>query len=309
MSPKARLLADAAKHAPNEFARDESLLVGNARGLRVDAAKSMLEFWKARANPDDADDAEQRRFEARAVFLSQTLDGMWRLDGMLPAELGEVLAGELDRRSRALYESDRSEADANGTPLARTAAQRRADALVEMALHASVNEDGATINRPAVTAVIHVDQVTDPATQPGDPVGRSEHGQPVTKTTAERLLCDCAMSRVVLDANSAQVHPSALTSRRAGAGATKGALGTTRSVVCIADPAPTATTATACIPTGASPTHPARDRHTPPRHASTFHHHRVHEGGFNVERLPDGALAFRRPDGTPLTVPKDRVRA
>ncbi len=204
---KARLLADAAKHAPDAFVRDESLLVANAQSLRVDAAKSMLEFWKARANPDDADDAEQRRFEARAVFLSQTLDGMWRLDGMLPAELGEVLAGELDRRSRALYESDKALADANGTPLARTAAQRRVDALVELALHASVNEDGATINRPAVTAVIHVDQVTDPATQPGDPVGRSEHGQPVTKTTAQRLLCDCAMSRVVLDANSARVDP------------------------------------------------------------------------------------------------------
>ena len=81
---KARLLADAAKPRPGCVRRDETLLVGNAQGLRVDAAKSMLEFWKARANPDDADDAEQRRFEARAVFLSQTLDGMWRLDGMLP---------------------------------------------------------------------------------------------------------------------------------------------------------------------------------------------------------------------------------
>ena len=237
------------------------------------------------------------------MFLSQTLDGMWRLDGMLPTELGEVLAGELDRRSRALYESDKAAADADGTPLARTAAQRRADALVELALHASVNEDGATINRPAVTAVIHVDQVTNPATEPGDPVGQSEHGQPVTKTTAERLLCDCAMSRVVLDANSVPISFSATINGRADATAIRGALGMTRSVVCIADPAPTARTATACIPAGAPPTHPARDHHTPLRHAPTSHH-RVHEGGFKVQRMPDGQLEFRRPDGTALAVPK-----
>ncbi len=155
-------LADAASHAPDEFARDETMLVANARGLRVDVAKSMLEFWKARANPDDADDAERRRFEARAVFLSQTLDGMWRLDGMLPGELGEVLAGELDRRSAP-------STNQTGPQRTRTAHRWRApprsdagDVLVELALHASVNEDGATINRPAVTAVIHVDQITDP---------------------------------------------------------------------------------------------------------------------------------------------------
>ena len=300
---KARLLADAAKHAPAAFARDEALLVGNAQGLRVDAAKSMLEFWKARANPDDAGDAEQRRFEARAVFLSQTLDGMWRLDGMLPGELGEVLAGELDRRSRALYESDKAVADADGTPLARTAAQRRADALVELALHASVNEDGATINRPAVTAVIHVDQVTDPDTRPGDPVGRSEHGQPVTKATAQRLLCDCAMSRVVLDANSVPVD-----------------LGLTARL-----PSPAQRRALAARDGGC--TFPGCDRHpgwTSAHHLvhwindgptdienltllCTFHHHRVHEGGFKVRRMPDGTLEFRRPDGTPLAVPKQRA--
>ena len=228
--------------------------------------------------------------------------GAWT--GCCPAELGEVLAGELDRRSRALYESDRSEADANGTPLARTAAQRRADALVELALHASVNEDGATINRPAVTAVIHVDQITDPATQPGDPVGRSEHGQPVTKTTAQRLLCDCAMSRVVLDANSVPVDLGM--TARLPSPAQRRALAA-RDGGCMfpgCDRPPGWTSAHHLV-------HWIKDGPTDLQNLTllcTFHHHRVHEGGFNVQRMPDGTLEFRRPDGTPLTVPKDRVQ-
>ena len=38
----------------------------------------------------------------------------------------------------------------------------------------------------------------------------------------------------------------------------------------------------------------------------TFHHHRVHEGGYGLRRLPNGQLEFTRPDGTTLTVPKHR---
>jgi hypothetical protein len=30
------------------------------------------------------------------------------------------------------------------------------------------------------------------------------------------------------------------------------------------------------------------------------HHRAVHEEGYRIERLPDGALQFRRPDGRPL---------
>ncbi len=136
-------------------------------------------------------DACRNRLDAAAAHVAGVSDAqaMWAGDGarssawwiaahgeaargaaVRDVKLGEVLAGELDRRSRALYESDRSEADANGTPLARTAAQRRADALVDIALHASLNEDGATINRTAVTAVI-LHQITYPSPLPPEHVG------------------------------------------------------------------------------------------------------------------------------------------
>ena len=234
------------------------------------------------------------------MFLSQTLDGMWRLDGLLPAELGEILATELDRRTRALYKADKAVADATGTPIDRSTPQRRADALLELALQSKTNGDGGSMNAPAITAVIRVDQVTNPDTQPGDPVGQTEHGHPVTKTTAERLLCDCAMSRVVLDADSVPVD-----------------LGVTARL-----PSPAQRRALAARDGGC--TFPGCDR--PPGWTQAhhvihwindgptdldnlallchFHHHRVHEGGFGATRAPDGTMTFTRPDSSIITVPK-----
>ena len=204
---KAQLLAGAAKHAPDAFVDDESGLLAKAKGLRVDQTKVMLEFWKAHANPDYAQDEHECQFQARSVFLSQTMDGMWRLDGLLTPEMGEILATELERRTRALYKSDKAVSDANGTQIERSTPQRRADALLDLALQSQTNGDGGSINLPAITAVIRVDQITDPDTKPGDPVGQTEHGHPVTKATAERLLCDCArshpMQRVSLPSQAA----------------------------------------------------------------------------------------------------------
>ena len=70
---KAGLLADAARHAPEVFASDESGLVDKAKGLRVDQAKRMLEFWKDLANPDDAIDDAERKFQARDRVLVPNL--------------------------------------------------------------------------------------------------------------------------------------------------------------------------------------------------------------------------------------------
>jgi hypothetical protein len=51
---KARLLAAAAKAAPERFSVDEDLMVSAAATRRVDQVRKALEFWVARANPDGA---------------------------------------------------------------------------------------------------------------------------------------------------------------------------------------------------------------------------------------------------------------
>ena len=203
---KVRLLAEAAREAAEPFTAQESFLTGEVQRLTVADAARFLTAWRARANPDGAQDRAAKQHDERSVHLSQTFGGMWRLDGALEPEAGEILRNELDRRCRLLYKAQKAEAAAAGERLAITPAQRRADALFELALQATAaGDDGGTINVPALTAIIDVDTLADPATQPTDVVGETEAGEPVLAETALRWACDCHHSRVVLGPDSVPV--------------------------------------------------------------------------------------------------------
>ncbi len=301
---KARLLADAASVAPQVFAEHEGALVEHALGLRVDQTAKVLEFWKAHADPDGAEAREAAQHEARSVHLSQTSRGMWVLAGKLTGEAGEVLRNELDRRARAAFRSEKALADANGTVVETTAAQRRADALVELAMQAmAANDSGTALKAPSVTATVRVDDLADLPADGTTVVGETEHGQAVPAVTARRWLCDCNIGRVVLGPDSVPVD-----------------LGVSARL-----PSPAQRRALAARDRGC--VFPGCDRHAGWASAHhlvhwidggatdldnlallcVFHHHRVHEGGYGVRRLPSGALEFTRPDGTILSVPKGRA--
>ena len=205
---KVRLLADVARDAAEPFAAQESFLTGEVQRLTVADAARFLAVWRVRANPDGAQDRAAKQHDERSVHLSQTFGGMWRLDGALEPEAGEILRNELDRRCRLLYKAQKTEAEAAGATLAITPAQRRADALLELALQATAAGDqGGTINVPALTAIIDVDTLADPATHPTDVVGETEAGEPVLAETALRWACDCHHSRVVLGPDSVAGRP------------------------------------------------------------------------------------------------------
>ena len=110
-------------------------------------------YWKQLADPDGADAADEERKNARNVFLEASFTGMWLGQMTLDPVSGSIVAGELNRLEHDLFEADCAEAKERlGRPgrideLARTSAQRRADALVEMATRsASAPADGI---RPA----------------------------------------------------------------------------------------------------------------------------------------------------------------
>ncbi len=86
-----------------------------ASTLRVAELRKALEFWLARADLDGAEDADAHHHAARGEHLSQTFEGMWRLDGQLTPEAGQILADALDRRVRELSDAARAQADAEGT--------------------------------------------------------------------------------------------------------------------------------------------------------------------------------------------------
>ncbi len=269
--------------------------------MRVDQVPIVLARWRALV--DTAGEAERaaRDHAERSLHISSTFGGAWRTDGNLTAELGEIFRNAIDHRARARYRAEKAEADANGEKVTSTAAQRRHDALHELLLQATAAGDaGNGVNVPAITAVIDVTKLTD--AKPAEIVGETEAGTPVTAATALRWCCDAGISRVLTDATSTPVdlgHTARLPNRaqrRALAARDRGC------------------TFPGCDrpPGWTSAHHLIHWIHGGPTSLwnqtllCSFHHHRVHEGGYGLERLANGELRCTRPDGTTLTVPKRR---
>jgi hypothetical protein len=137
---QAKAIAAARRHrTESAMARDEALLVAQAADMGFEDFYRALCYWKQLADPDGADAAEEERKASRDVFLEESLGGMWLGQMTLDPISGSIVSGELNRLEHDLFEADCAEAKerlgrtARIDELSRTSAQRRADALVEMA--------------------------------------------------------------------------------------------------------------------------------------------------------------------------------
>ena len=150
----------------DQLLRDEKLLVSHARDLEYDRFAQAMRYWIELADTDAADERAAEREANRAVHASRTYDGRIRLDGWLDPVAGAEWAAELHRLEQRLFEADWADARAvhgeraNRTHLARTADQRRADALHEMGRRSAAH----TGDRPAPAAKpvlnLHMDYET-----------------------------------------------------------------------------------------------------------------------------------------------------
>jgi uncharacterized protein DUF222 len=142
------------------FERDEALLVAHARTLTFRHFARTVAYWSQLADPDGAEKTADAQYESRRVHLSQTFGGCWRLDGLLDPISGSILAGALQRIEKELFAADWAEAKArvgdnvSTADLSRTPAQRRADALVEMARRAGAVRSGGRLPDPLFTVVV-----------------------------------------------------------------------------------------------------------------------------------------------------------
>jgi 5-methylcytosine-specific restriction endonuclease McrA len=249
----------------------------------------------------------------RALHVYQAEDGMVVLKGRLEPEVGALVMQALAAARESLYQRARERARASGgfgdvsaeTP---PVSQQQADALAllaETALHHGL-DPGAPGERYQV--VVHVDApvLADPE-QPGQSV--LEGGARVSAETSQRLACDA--SRVVMrhdeegrlleiGARTRTIPPAlrrALHHRDQGCRFPGCGLRFTQGH------------------------HLRHWAHGGPTTLSNLallcrrHHRAVHEEGYQVARLPDGALQFRRPDGRPLpevpppaAVPEDPIK-
>jgi len=144
------LLAGARTPATAEaMARDEEMLVAQARTLRHDQFTRVLAYWHQHADPDGTEDAAANQRDGRFLNLSRGLGGTWVGSFEFDPIAGAVFDNALRRIEAELFEQDRAEArqrlgeDVKPSDLSRTPRQRRADAATEMARRSgSVAKDG-----------------------------------------------------------------------------------------------------------------------------------------------------------------------
>ena len=149
----------------------------DARQLRYVTAQ--LRHW---LDPDGSLKDANRDYERRHLYLSELLDGMFAIDGMLDAEGGSLLRSALDALMGPPERDD-----------GRTTSQRRADALVEMAERqldqGELPQRGC--QRPHLMLVA---QTATLSSEPGAPAAELESGQPVPGEMARRIACNASLS-------------------------------------------------------------------------------------------------------------------
>jgi len=126
------------------LARDEEMLVTQAKRLRFEQFARAASYWDQLADPDGTEAVAEARRARRDVYLEPSVSGMYLGQMTLDPISGSIVASELERIEQELFKADWAKAreesgkDPSLDDLCRTSAQRRADALVEMATRSSV---------------------------------------------------------------------------------------------------------------------------------------------------------------------------
>jgi hypothetical protein len=131
-----------------QFSGHEELLVRLCKPLRYAEAVKVVEYWRYHADAAACEDEAERRDAGRRASAAVTLDGMVDVQAWLDPVGGTAFRNELDRLERQLYLADKK------TGNQRTATQRRADAIVEMATRSRTAQPGGLRPRPLVTVLV-----------------------------------------------------------------------------------------------------------------------------------------------------------
>jgi hypothetical protein len=173
------------------FAEHEQVMVEALAPLTARQAGLAMSRWAAYASALVGGE-EAPGSDERALYLSPGLDGGGELSGRLDAAGYEIVAAAI---AAALTQDGLDEPP-------RTVAQRRADAMVDVARFFLDHADVASVGRrrrPHVTVTM---TLADLEARVG---ARTPDGSPVAASTVQALLCDAAVHRFVSDGASVVV--------------------------------------------------------------------------------------------------------
>jgi hypothetical protein len=172
--------------------RDAPALLDDAIGQSFDEFERRARTWEALADPDSDRDRNERAHANRDVRIRPRPEGGWTITGNLAeldgCEVNEIFAWFIDAQWHTDWADARSRlGDAATTnDLARTEAQRRADAFVAMAKAAASAAPGS--QAPKTTVNILIDDKTFDAHLRGESVDPRRYRDVVVRTQSGRRL-------------------------------------------------------------------------------------------------------------------------
>ena len=186
-----QLIAEARDRHRDEFAEHEEVFADIATYLSVKDMRRAIAHWEQQIDYSMALEDAEHAAGRRALYLSQTIDGVGDLKGTLTAEQYLTLKTALDAHG------DPANLDADDH---RTPAQRRADSLVDIhRFWLDHNTDVQTSGgeKPHITVTVDYRQLTGELERLPELAGVA-----VTPETVRRLTCDAAIIPMVLGSKS-----------------------------------------------------------------------------------------------------------
>jgi hypothetical protein len=194
----AQVLASGTHDLPADTAAEaEPVLVEAARRLDPPRLRRVVAHLRLVADPDTAGALAERRHQQRGLWLAPTLEGMVALDGLLEPEAGQTLLAALAPLARPSGADDQ-----------RSASQRRADALAELARRnlesGRLPQAGGV--RPQLTVTVDLDSLVGRQDTLG---GDGAEGGPLHPEACRRLACDATLTRVLVTRHPMRHDPGA----------------------------------------------------------------------------------------------------
>ena len=164
---------------------DEEDWIGFAQNFSIKDLRYLTYEARVRWDAEGFERDSEEKFELRSFDISETLGGMYRVDGWLDPAGGAALKAAIDALSRPLGAED-----------FRSGRQRQADAVVELAQHAM--DQGTLPKRHGVRPHVSVHATIEGLKgELGAAAAHLENGMPISNKTVQRLACDGTLHRVL----------------------------------------------------------------------------------------------------------------
>jgi hypothetical protein len=194
---------DVLRHARTDrtadaFARDEEMLCDYARSLSYRAFVRAMAYWRYLVDPDGAEDDAKDLEDENRFHLSKSYRDQYFLNGLLDPISGAVVGKSLKQIEDELFDQEWLDAkrrlgrEPTVNDLQRSPAQRRAAALVQMALRAQAVPAGARLPEPCFTVLVGYETFAGPICELGN-------GTVVTPGSLVPYLDKAWAERVVFD--------------------------------------------------------------------------------------------------------------